>query len=111
MQNLIGQTVGAYTILEPIDDGGVANVYLAKSNKNSKLFALKIMKPESMKTEKLRERFFQEASIMETLKHQNIMKLLEKGEHQGLPFIVMPYASGGSLASHAEKLSYRRCPA
>jgi serine/threonine protein kinase len=105
MQNLIGQTVGTYTILEPIDDGGVANVYLAKSNKNNKLFALKIMKPESMKTEKLQERFFQEASIMEALHHQHIMKVLEKGEHQGLPYLVMPYASGGSLASHAKNLS------
>jgi serine/threonine protein kinase len=105
MQNLIGQTIGAYVILEPIGDGGVANVYLAKSSKNGRLVALKLMKPEAVKTEKLRERFFQEASIMETLNHPHIMKLLEKGNHQDQAFIAMPYAAGGSLATHAAKLS------
>jgi eukaryotic-like serine/threonine-protein kinase len=105
MQNLIGQTIGAYVILEPIDDGGVANVYLAKSSKNGKLVALKLMKPEAVRTEKLRERFLQEATIMETLRHPHIMKLLETGSHQDQPFIAMQYAAGGSLANQTDKLS------
>ena len=87
MQDLIGQTIGEFTILDPIDEGGVANVYRAKSNNNGQLVALKIMKPESSDVENLRLRLKQEFNIMSELDHPHIIDIIDSGvTDQGDPF-------------------------
>jgi hypothetical protein len=49
--------------------------------------------------EEFRERFFQEARIASALKHPNVITVHDAGVAGGVPFIVMEYMDGGSLAA------------
>jgi serine/threonine protein kinase len=102
MRDLIGQKLGDYLILDPVGDGGVAAVYRAKSA-DGKLVALKILKDEALNTEHLYERFLYEAEAQTRLSHPNIIRVLNTGKHDGLPYMVMQFAGGGNLEQYIEK--------
>lgn len=103
MRNLVGHTLGAYILEEPLNSGGVADVYRARSTASGQLAAVKVMRPEQLKTEKLLDRFLREAQMMSTLAHPHILRVYETGMYEETPYIVMQYAEGGSLAEHIEK--------
>jgi len=46
------------------------------------------------------QRFLLEARILAHLRHRHIVRILDFGEHQGTPFMVMEYASGGDLQQY-----------
>ncbi len=43
------------------------------------------------------QRFLQESRLLTQLSHPRIVKILDVGEHQGVPYFVMPYIDGGNL--------------
>lgn len=102
VRDLVGQTLGHYTILGPLDAGGVAEVYRARSADGS-IVALKVMKPDMLKTENLLDRFLREAQMMSTLSHPRIIRVYDTGMIEQTPYIVMQYAEGGSLADRVAK--------
>jgi serine/threonine-protein kinase len=55
------------------------------------------------KTEKLLKRFNREARILAGLSHPNIVKVLDFGDHEGTPYLVMEFISGGALRSRMGK--------
>ncbi len=87
---------GSYTDLVEISRGGMAVVYRAKTPQGT-LVALKLLHPMLLGDPVMRKRFAQEASFR--LHHPNIVPVLDYGEHNGTPFIVMEYVSGESLAA------------
>lgn len=105
MQNIIGQTIGDYLILEPIEEGGVATVYRAKSLETGQLVAFKLLKQASLNIEQLSQRFTQEMEIIAELKHPHIIKVLDSGNYGTQPFMVLEYADNGSLAEHTDNLT------
>ena len=46
-----------------------------------------------------RTRFAREAEMLQRLRHPNIVSVLAAGEEDGLTYMVMPYLSGGTLAT------------
>jgi serine/threonine protein kinase len=44
-----------------------------------------------------RARFYREAETAASLRHEHILSVLDYGEWQGLPYMVMPLAAGGTL--------------
>ena len=44
-----------------------------------------------------------EAQAASDLDHAHILSVYSYGEHQGLPYIVMPYLPGGTLADHVKR--------
>jgi serine/threonine-protein kinase len=107
MRDLVGQRLGDYLILDPVGDGGVAAVYRAKSADGS-LLALKILKAEALNTEQLYERFLYEAEAQTQLLHPNIVRVLDTGKHDGLPYMIMQLAPGGNLEQYIETRSLTR---
>jgi eukaryotic-like serine/threonine-protein kinase len=105
MQNILGQVIGDYQVLDPIDNGGVADVFRAKSNKDGQLAALKIIKPDMVDVEQLTQRFLQEAEMMASLSHPHIIKIIKTDFYQNRPYILLQYAAKGSLNAHVGKLS------
>jgi WD40 repeat protein len=47
--------------------------------------------------EKTLKRFEREAKEVARLTHPNIVKVMDYGEYEGIPYLVMPYLSGGTL--------------
>lgn len=60
--------------------------------------AIKRLRREYASDEELRQRFAREIEILASLKHPNLMPVLDHGEtDDGIPWLVMPLASEGSL--------------
>ena len=97
MTNLIGQSFGRYHILEQLGEGGMATVYKAYDMRLERPVAVKVILPMREHSEKFLKRFEREAKSLAGLSHPNIVGVLDYGEHEGLPYIVMEYVPGGML--------------
>ena len=100
MTGLIGQTLGRYLVLERIGEGGMATVYKARDTRLEREVAIKIIRREAFPLDQLDlilKRFEREAKSLGSLSHPNIVSVLDYGEHEGLPYLVMVYQPGGTL--------------
>ena len=98
MSKMIGQNLGRYQILELIGEGGMATVYKAYDTRLETDVAVKVIRTENLAPsvlERSLKRFEQEAKALARLTHLNIVKVMDYGEHEGKPYLVMPYLPGG----------------
>lgn len=97
MTNFIGQSLGRYHILEQLGEGGMAVVYKAFDTRLERNVAVKVILPGKEHSEKFLKRFEREAKSLAQLSHPNIVKVVDYGEQDGLPYLVMEYLPGGTL--------------
>jgi len=100
MNNLIGQSLGRYHILEQLGEGGMATVYKAYDTRLETEVAVKVIRTDNILPrvlERAIKRFDREAKALAKLTHANIVKVIDYGEHEGNPYLVMPYLPGGTL--------------
>jgi serine/threonine-protein kinase len=100
MSNLIGQTLGRYHILEQLGQGGMATIYKAYDTRLERDVAVKVIRKGAFPAEQLErilKRFEREAKALARLTHPNIVPVIDYGEHEGSPYLVMPYLPGGTL--------------
>jgi serine/threonine protein kinase len=98
--SLVGQTLGRYHILEQLGEGGMAIVYKAYDTRLETDVAVKVIRTDYLAPallERALKRFEREAKALARLTHPNIVKVTDYGEHEGKPFLVMPYLPGGTL--------------
>ena len=95
--NFVGQSLGRYHILEQLGEGGMAAVYKAYDTRLEREVAVKIILPSHQHTEKFIKRFEREARALAQLSHPNIVKVLDYGEQEGMPYLVMEYVPAGTL--------------
>lgn len=91
---------GKYKIQSRIGEGGMAVVYLATCEPDNSPVAVKMIRSELVAPKALPvmiRRFHHEVQLLQKLKHPGIVQLLDFGEHQGQPYLVMEYAKGGTL--------------
>jgi len=86
--------VGKYAILKPLGRGAMGEVLLGEDPYIGRRVAIKMMRNAEAQDA---ERFLQEARIIGSLSHPNIVLLLEFGFHDGQPFLAMEYLEGQSL--------------
>ena len=91
------QMIREYEILGRIGKGGMATVYLAKHIHLNTTVAIKILNEEYSENESVRERFLNEARLLNTLKHPNIVEQKEFFQENGHFVLTMEYVSGRSL--------------
>lgn len=103
MKDLVGKTIDRYKILGEIGHGGMAVVYHAIDPSLERHVAIKIISTENADKEKLLKRFNREAKILAKLSHSNIVKVLDYGEYEGSPYLVMEYISGGTVGNRFGK--------
>lgn len=100
MTDLAGQSLGRYTLVERLGEGGMAVVYKAHDTRLDRDVAIKIIRngafPADLMGEVLK-RFEREAKSLAKLSHPNIVKVHDYGEHEGSPYLVMEYMPGGTL--------------
>ncbi len=100
--------IGQFQIIKRIAEGGMAEVYLGKSDSRfgvSKLVAIKTTLPDDHNADIFKEMFFKEIRVSANLNHQNIVKIYDFGEHNNRAFMVMEYIHGVTLR---DLMSYHR---
>jgi eukaryotic-like serine/threonine-protein kinase len=106
MQNLTGHTLGRYHILEELGKGGMAIVYKAFDTRLDRNVAVKIIRVDQFAPavlESILKRFDGEAKVVASLIHPNIVGVIDYGEYEGSPYMVMPYLPGGTLKERLGK--------
>ena len=87
-----------YRVERPLGHGGMARVDLARDVELDRLVAVKVLADSLVGDAELRERFVREGRLAARLAHPNVVAVLDAGEVDGLPFIVMEYVDGETLA-------------
>ena len=86
-----------YTLGEEVGSGGMALVFRAHDRRHGREVALKLLRPD-IAGYIGSARFLQEIQIESRLQHPHILPVLDSGEAAGLPYYVMPFVEGASLA-------------
>ena len=100
MSNLTGQSIGRYHILEQLGEGGMATVYKAYDTRLERHVAVKVLRTDQFIPAQLHmvlQRFEREAKSLAKLSNPNIVNILDFGECEGMPYLVMEYLPGGTL--------------
>jgi len=86
--------LGRYEVQKKLGQGGMGTVYLALDPSLNRLVALKILPPEKAENAILVKRFKAEGQAAAQLTHDNIVRVYESGEADGLNYIAMEYVEG-----------------
>ncbi|HEU0105010.1 MAG TPA: serine/threonine-protein kinase, partial [Vicinamibacteria bacterium] len=86
---------GDFHLIEPLGRGGMASVY--RASRGGEVYALKRPLPAFLEEPEFLERFLREAEIGRTLHHPNIVRILERGAVEGVPFFTMELVPGETL--------------
>ncbi len=92
------QSFEDYEILRELGRGGMGTVFKARRNGGEEIVALKVIDHGPKRKLQAEARFVAEIESAATLRHPNIVSILDVGTHEDLPFYTMPYIQGGSLA-------------
>ena len=95
MADLIGQRLGNYRLLRLIGRGGFADVYLAEHIHLGTQAAIKVLQVRLVESN--RENFLNEARTIAHLVHPYIIRVLDFGVENEIPFLVMDYAPRGTF--------------
>lgn len=108
----IGKNIDRYKIVGELGAGGMAVVYRAIDTMLDRTVAIKVIRTGEGGQDKFIRRFLREAKTLANLSHSNIVKVLDYGEHEGAPYLVMEYISGGALkASLGKPMPYAEAAA
>jgi serine/threonine protein kinase len=89
------QHLGNYQVLQLLGHGGFADVYLGRHIHLETQAAIKVLHAQLINEEI--EHFRQEARMVARLEHPSIVHILDFGVQDSMPFLVMSYASNGTL--------------
>jgi serine/threonine protein kinase len=101
MTDRTGQQLGNYLLTRPLGQGGFAEVYLGEHIYLKTQAAIKVLLTQLSGDDM--EEFLKEARTIANLVHPNIVRVLEFGVEGKMPFLVMDYASNGTLRQRHPK--------
>ncbi|MDX2162548.1 MAG: protein kinase [bacterium] len=97
MASWAGRIIGAYEIIEPLGQGGMASVFKAYHMRMNRYVALKMIHLEHASDPIYTARFEREAQIIAALDHPNIVPVHDFFEYEGNMCMVMKYIDGMTL--------------
>ncbi|MDQ3915442.1 MAG: protein kinase [Actinomycetota bacterium] len=89
---------GRYTLIEPLGQGGMAEVWLAKDERLERHVAVKFMAASLTDDAEFLVRFFSEAQAVARMAHPNVVSVLDFGDFEDRPYLVMECVPGGPLS-------------
>jgi serine/threonine-protein kinase len=93
-----GTKLGQYEVQDFIGQGAMGLVYRAYHVQLERTGAVKVLQgiaPDPDTT----ARFRHEAQAIAQMRHPNIVNVYDFGEHEGVPYMIIEYVPGGSLAN------------
>ncbi|MFW6039497.1 MAG: protein kinase domain-containing protein [Gemmatimonadota bacterium] len=87
-------------LLRPLGESPVSRVFLAREPALRRLVAVKVLSPDLRADETAQRRFEREAQSAARIAHPNVVTVYRVGRlESGLPYLVMRYVKGRSLAA------------
>jgi hypothetical protein len=107
------QAIGRYEVLTVLGAGGMGTVYKAHDPRLRRLVAVKVPRFDGPQTARAVavQRFLREAHAAAGVRHPHVCPIHDVGEYDGLPFVVMDYVEGRSLAERLEVGRFDDCRA
>jgi len=99
------QKIGRYEIIEEKGRGAMGAVYIARDPAMDRIVALKTIHSLALsgpQADEFRERFYQEARAAGGLSHPGIVTIFDVGDQDGVPYLVMEFIEGRTLAEAAK---------
>lgn len=103
-------THGRYRLIERIAQGGMAEIYRAEYHGDGgfvRTMAVKRILPQWSQDPQFSKMLQDEAKLLVTLQHQNIVQVFELGEDDGVFYISMEYVDGVDLRTLLHALRQR----
>ncbi len=92
-----------YEVLTELARGGMGIVYMIRHLTTGKLLALKSISVHQSRRSHQLQRFQREAHFLFQLHHPSLIRILDAGIHQNVPYYVMRLMPGGTLLDHLEQ--------
>lgn len=96
MENRVGQQLGNYHIVQLLGRGGFADVYQGEHIYLKTQAAIKVLQARLSSPEDINS-FLKEAQTVAHLSHPHIVRVIDFGITEEIPFLVMDYAPNGTL--------------
>ncbi len=105
MSTLVGMELsGRYRLDAQIGAGGMSTVYRAFDQTLERRVAIKLMHREIASDSDQLERFRREARAVAQLSHPHIVGVIDAGEDEGRPYIVLEYVEGETLKDRIRRM-------
>jgi serine/threonine protein kinase len=91
--------LGDFVALAPLGKGGMGHVHRAVHRFSGHTVAIKVLRPEALRSGNAVRRFHQEVAAAMRLCHRNIVSTLEAAEQNGLHYLVMELVEGEDLGA------------
>ncbi len=101
--SLLNRSLGPYRLLRRLSRRGPGKVYLARREQTGEHVALKVLAPNHFDDSKAVRRFGKEKSWATGLDHPHIVRGIDAGEAEGVPFFVMELLDGLDLSRLVER--------
>ncbi len=98
-----GSTLGPYTVIERIAQGGMGAVFRGEDRITGDRVALKVLAGERAKRDPDAARFLREARLACVLKHEGLVRGLGFGTDRGLRYFAMELVTGESLRQRLKR--------
>jgi serine/threonine protein kinase len=104
--NWIGAVLsdGRYRVTRVLGEGGMGIAYLGWDTRLETEIVLKVPHRHLLSSPEVVERFSREIKSLVTLSHPHVVRVTDVAEHEGVPYSVMQYLSGGSLDDRLKQL-------
>jgi serine/threonine-protein kinase len=84
---------GKYVVIKKLGEGGCGSVYrCAPLKERGNEVAVKVLENASDLP-----RFKREAKVLGSIRHTHVVKLLDRGSHEGHPYLVLEFMEGGNV--------------
>jgi eukaryotic-like serine/threonine-protein kinase len=87
-----------YLLEERLGKGGMGQVWRAHDQRLDRTVGIKVMAPELTEQPEFLVRFLREAQSIARISHPNVVSVLDFGESEDIPFLVMEYVPGRPLS-------------
>jgi serine/threonine-protein kinase len=92
-----GYKIDKYVLIDIVGHGGMGRVYLAKDTRLNRQVALKVLSRERMSNPRAIARFRREAKVGAQLQHENLVRIYDEGEANGICYLVMEFINGRNI--------------
>src|SRR5262249_48090785 len=94
---------GSYDLVEKVAEGGMGAIYKGRHRETGQIVAIKIMPKHMASNPVLLRRFEQEFRAASQLDHPNIIRGIDFGNVNGMPYLLMEFVEGEWMGARLER--------